>query len=703
MSWPICHWLCSSVGSYAILNSLLKAMQGCDSCENAETTVREASFSSFHKSKMLIRSDLDLNSVQNCTDSIKQRLKQTMLNQELVFMRQVYELHRLYRTQTAMMDDFKQKGMDSYNWHTRGANSFSIGQNNHAKRSMAEFTFSDNFSSQHQWHRLPGFTQKPLDLQLSADEFISRSADDFLGKGVLGSSLKEPFNSGNTSPGEFIDLDDLKLSLCTGGDAGKKSGFCRSWVGNKSSSSSLEIIDLEDPNLVFSDNATYLGQTSGFSAQNISSLDKHMLERVSQMRMRDNPNGTPLAKSLVDIHPICPRFTSSDSGFSGYGRELLFADHWRKNQTSGPRVSSNPYLNMVKLEDSSCFTVDHSMTLHPPGSGPSCLTPTSQKANANHCTKTRDMPRQLDLNVDLAMSYGDKISFIDLDSDSGEDLCSIRSNQKVESVGSLSKPPNGLSCDIRTVAAVRIESNIERDAESPALLHLSQNHKAAEELNCHKFCSSSESDCIGPQSSSVRTMQSSVICGDLNISTSDESQKAELAHTGKQDQRSSESTESNIICITRQEPDVDELVQRAAESLLRMSLESQPVVLKELQSEEDDQPQCSSDSYAEMVLNAKESDPDDYCVSSSAFVVDESEKKDSRYKLKRGSRMKDFQKDILPGLSILSRHEIREDINILEGVIRSREYKKMRAKFGDGSDCSRPTRSKRSRVRCSRR
>ena len=82
----LCHWLCSWVGSYVILNSLLKAMQGC---ENAETTVREASFSSFHKSKMLIRSDLDLNSVQNCTDSIKQRLKQTMLNQELVFMRQV--------------------------------------------------------------------------------------------------------------------------------------------------------------------------------------------------------------------------------------------------------------------------------------------------------------------------------------------------------------------------------------------------------------------------------------------------------------------------------------------------------------------------------------------------------------------------------------------------------------------------------------
>jgi len=80
------HWLCSCVGSYVMLNSLLKAMQGC---QNVETTLREAYFSSFQKSKMLIRSELDLNSVQNCTDSIKHRLKQTMLNQELVFMRQV--------------------------------------------------------------------------------------------------------------------------------------------------------------------------------------------------------------------------------------------------------------------------------------------------------------------------------------------------------------------------------------------------------------------------------------------------------------------------------------------------------------------------------------------------------------------------------------------------------------------------------------
>ncbi|KAF2591792.1 hypothetical protein F2Q70_00041825 [Brassica cretica] len=45
--------------------------------------------------------------------------------------------------------------------------------------------------------------------------------------------------------------------------------------------------------------------------------------------------------------------------------------------------------------------------------------------------------------------------------------------------------------------------------------------------------------------------------------------------------------------------------------------------------------------------------------------------------------MKNFQKEIVPSLASLSRHEIREDMNILEAVLRSREYKKMQGKTRD--------------------
>ncbi|XP_010553466.1 PREDICTED: uncharacterized protein LOC104823548 [Tarenaya hassleriana] len=96
-------------------------------------------------------------------------------------------------------------------------------------------------------------------------------------------------------------------------------------------------------------------------------------------------------------------------------------------------------------------------------------------------------------------------------------------------------------------------------------------------------------------------------------------------------------------------------------------------------------PEYSYDSYELMTMELTETSPEDYCVSSKA--VDElnvtGESKELGLKLRRGRRMKNFQKEILPGLVSLSRHEIREDINILEAVLRSREYKKMQGKTGD--------------------
>lgn len=74
-------------------------------------------------------------------------------------------------------------------------------------------------------------------------------------------------------------------------------------------------------------------------------------------------------------------------------------------------------------------------------------------------------------------------------------------------------------------------------------------------------------------------------------------------------------------------------------------------------------------------------------MSSKAYEVNTTAtgKKDFGFRLKRGRRFKDFQKEILPGLASLSRHEIQEDINILKAVLRSREYWKIRARMGDQS------------------
>lgn len=94
----------------------------------------------------------------------------------------------------------------------------------------------------------------------------------------------------------------------------------------------------------------------------------------------------------------------------------------------------------------------------------------------------------------------------------------------------------------------------------------------------------------------------------------------------------------------------------------------------------------SCDSYELLTLGIRETSPEeDCCVSSKSKAVDEfNSKKEFRVKVRIGRRMKNFQKEILPGLVSLSRHEIREDINILEAVLRSRDYKKMQGKTTDG-------------------
>ncbi|XP_006307256.2 uncharacterized protein LOC17898467 [Capsella rubella] len=162
--------------------------------------------------------------------------------------------------------------------------------------------------------------------------------------------------------------------------------------------------------------------------------------------------------------------------------------------------------------------------------------------------------------------------------------------------------------------------------------------------------------------------------------------------------------EENGCC--NEEEDSSEVIQMAAESLVHISeisYKNQDLQLKSVSrtnssSQDQDfqdkpemgkaEPGCSCDSYERHTLGISETNTEeDFCVSSMA--VDElnnitrDNNKEIGLKLRRGRRMKNFQKEILPCLTSLSRHEIREDINILEAVLRSKEYKKMQGKTKD--------------------
>ncbi|KAL1199051.1 hypothetical protein V5N11_028388 [Cardamine amara subsp. amara] len=172
-----------------------------------------------------------------------------------------------------------------------------------------------------------------------------------------------------------------------------------------------------------------------------------------------------------------------------------------------------------------------------------------------------------------------------------------------------------------------------------------------------------------------------------------------------------------------EEEESSEIIQMAAESLVRISvisyqnqdLQSKHVSRSNSSSQDQEfqhkvemgkaKPGCSCDSYELHTLGISETNTEeDLCVSSMAQDelnnITKDNNKEIGLKLRRGRRMKNFQKEILPSLTSLSRHEIREDINILEAVLRSREYKKMQGKTKDVKFRANPRNKRSAPQRC---
>ncbi|KAF2313060.1 hypothetical protein GH714_008983 [Hevea brasiliensis] len=206
---------------------------------------------------MMMQGDFDLNPVQICTDSLKEVLKQTMFNQDFVFRNQVHELHRLYRVQESLMKDFGWKKCNTYNSLNPKAQS-SLANPTRYEPPAKETRFSSTakvdskpFISQElikdcqgTYHKLQ---HRPLDLRLSADEFINHVEEDFRKKGNFYSCLdglrdfKLPLSDGNSS-----DAEELKLSLSIGRNDRKMGSTMRTCFNWKTYSSSQNVIDLEE-------------------------------------------------------------------------------------------------------------------------------------------------------------------------------------------------------------------------------------------------------------------------------------------------------------------------------------------------------------------------------------------------------------------------------------------------------------------------
>uniref|UniRef100_A0A2N9G7J6 Uncharacterized protein n=1 Tax=Fagus sylvatica TaxID=28930 RepID=A0A2N9G7J6_FAGSY len=537
---------------------------------------------------MLMQGDFDLNSVQIYTESLREGLKNTMLNQEVIFRKQVEELHRVYTIQRTLTENLSWKEFDRYSSRKASTQSTLLPCANRDRFEpfAKETTFSSiptvgstqstshlSLEGNHTYSKL---WQRPLDLQLPADQYVSH-----------------------------VD-PELKLSLSTGEDNWRNRSAKRIWFSKNAHSSPHNIIDLEEESI----------------------------ERISN----EDEKHAPSFKFAAPVNNFGGKHEPEVSVLS----DLVISSSVKKDLPEWIAGSRS------LLDDNKCC---HNSFKAPPG-----------------------------LRGDLGRHSSDPEN---------------------ENFGFMSELPNDLLHDSNRMCLANRQINFEKSEVEDGCGNLSPG-------SCKSHCN------VDNDSSSIKTMQSGIEKRSSNISTFDQFSGTRVVCqvpetlSSDQDQGSSDSSESKHGCFNKKEEssEQDALINMAAESLIHFSLESSSrnqvfctkAGLDEMKSEERAQPQRSSDSFELITLNLKECSADDYCVSSKPFEVNDVETKDFAYKLRRGRRLKDFQKDILPGLSSLSRHEIREDINILEGVLRSREYRKIRASMGDGQSWCAPVRSRRSRI-----
>ncbi|KAK3038457.1 hypothetical protein RJ639_029755 [Escallonia herrerae] len=708
--------------------------------------------------RMLMGGNYDLNSSESCCDSHPNVLRQTMINQELAFMKQVRELHRLHKIQKTLMMDFGQREI---NGHNLGEASTEPSQG-HCTNQMRyqhlakECTFSTipmvgstqsvcsdfyqegkSISSRLQ--------QRPLDPQRPSSQYTDHIGWDLLNNGNKWGGSEKSAEIKHSFYGDYLSCpEEVKLCLWTGGDTEEVGVRRQTWKDKITYSSSQHIIDLEESTVTASNADEKPSFSLGCPAP-VTFRHKH-----ESGKKHDAQVPVQSSQNFIESLTRSPfhKMTRADSSLDGLDErhgDIQCSTMFTSSKLFTLDETAELDLNKVQPDESSLHSNDPEVA-HPVRGCSSDVTdgvivnlhggasstaiswkePSSKHLDVASALLRRDISQALmDSNsftnnnisttsATCKAASGSQVCPIDLESESGptSDLIEDLSNHSRNSDHDVIDMPLRFQDGNRTDLAIT-EVNGEKRKEDMVFEHLYKSQNAVEETRSSRSPVSCKSDCtVDDNSSSIKTMLSGTDFGESNLSSSSMSQLFELSQAGEtprlQDQRSSNNTELKNQCCNKKEGEsagVDILIQKAAISLVCMSLESsnaQDCITREGSNEIDnkkrEQPQVSSDSYESLVLNLKECTADDYCVSSHAYEVGDLGTKECGIKLRRGRRLKDFQKDILPSLASLSRYEICEDINIMDGVLRSREYKKLRSKMSNGENWFTPVRNRRSRL-----
>ncbi|XP_071919423.1 uncharacterized protein [Coffea arabica] len=619
--------------------------------------------------------------------SPREALKQKMLSQEYTFKKQVQELHRLYQIQTILMKNLRLK---------------------------------ESASSSFQ-----GISRRPMDAEVSTSHHVKHSDLHFPKKGDGWGTAENPVQVDQYFDGELgASSEEVQLSLSISGDTMQNKSCKKIWDKKLTSISSQYAIDLEESAPTASSRDIQPKSALGCAACSADSGNLHVFQISCSCPNGVNKyldDGIKRTQSLVDETKNFLEQNNLDQG----------AKNWLGNV---PSMGISCATNICPSREAACIDLNKPLLDEAPHSEEYLVMECSAGASSSVSERVSGewhkvsspvgTSRKPESRCISAMTKEDTLNITVMASNS-TDSSTIMTGSKSPSVDleSCFKSPSDQS-DVHDCLTDNLQhkdakfvSNLPRknhkgktmievddmmgevDAMSPNLCIRGDN---VEDEDRDSSPASFKFGCIGTDpSSSFKTVQSGTRVGkSVSFQNSESSQDESSIHA----ESKSESFDGKTEGSARD----DALIQKGAVSLMYFLLEissreeddrvAEVDKMNEIEKGKRDQPQCSSDTFESMVLKLQESNVEDYCVSSMPMEVNDTDKKDYGIRLRRGRRMKDFQKDILPGMASLARHEICEDIRIMEGVIRSREYKKLRSKMANTQNWFTPVRSRRSRL-----
>ncbi|KAL6004950.1 hypothetical protein ACLOJK_005509 [Asimina triloba] len=782
------------------------------------TITKEANFNrksdiqpELHENGMLKGSHFDKNSAQY-TNSVKEALRMTMLNQEAIFRNQVNELHHLYKVQQNLMNELNWKEFVNFTtWvedpkpgpmtYLKEMQSRRSAEENNFHASRASMTVSTQSEKEvsrgHEsfYSNLQKPQKKSLDLHLPADEFIST---ELVKRAKPHTSINGFLETKDFLNGKVDEPKDLKFDLCSGKETTNKGGF-----GKMLSYRDIHIIDLEEST------ERSAGAAKAVSSTNCGSASAHagtQHEHDSQVSVISELNYSERTRKDIMYKPVLKHSSEDERGNKREQKSFDLNAGWNEDddgsvsdlcarEQSASNEATETHQNQVQVDGSNC---------RPRTNG--CSNDASHQDNAAYSTSTNSTDKSPDLlsHASQLSSYGNtRVSHqstkfagnalihnlnevVPIDLELIPEACpKLHNNSKRESScdnGSSSLPltsfckksdettnlsqeePTGfLQDDGRRNASGKVEERCSRfSIGNTDVLHTIGNadsrqvnsEKSEEDTlssrqpRCHVASWGSISSTNDEKASTIdeKTMGSCNPCNTKDLESVSENQQKERfsnlsAHedsettqlesdiTGTSSNKQVAFTESGVdACLSGKSPElkiqehnrplqqqeqaeIDAAMQRAARSLILISsvkTSSTDCALSSRQEvpetvERHDEPQYSSDSYESITLMLTESCVDEYSTTAKPFEERDLGDNASGLNLKRGRRMKDFQRDILPSLVSLSRHEICEDMNIIGAVIKANEYIKNGCRRARTETWCLPTRGRRARLYCSSR